>query len=180
VLCENCSTEYVYLLRREATGTGTSIYNLNNDGAENNAVSTANETIRYILENDFDPVPCPACGYYQRYMFPKLVETKGNWLRPAMLLVLLFGCLSGVLAIHRTIRYLQHSTGEGLREMLVAYSMLLSLCFVGLALSITNRIRTRRFDPNREDQHTRIAIGRSRALTRTEFEKAQAESRQQR
>src|SRR5262245_47586315 len=67
VPCENCSTEYVYMIDREATGAGTSMYMLNNEGAAGHATSAASETLASVLENDFDPVPCPACGHYQRY-----------------------------------------------------------------------------------------------------------------
>ena len=31
VPCENCSTEYVYIMEREASGFGTSMYMLNNE-----------------------------------------------------------------------------------------------------------------------------------------------------
>ena len=45
----------------------------------------------------------------------------------------------------------------------------------GLVLAAVKRARIRDFDPNAEDQQTRIAVGRSRALTRAEFEKARRE-----
>src|SRR5207248_7427585 len=73
VPCENCSTEYVYVLERQAVGTGTSVYMLNSEGAASHAVAAAGDTLDSILENDFDPVPCPCCGHYQRHMFPKLL-----------------------------------------------------------------------------------------------------------
>jgi hypothetical protein len=57
VPCENCSTEYVYILEREASGVGTSVYMLNNKGAAGHAQSAASDTLKEILENDFDPVP---------------------------------------------------------------------------------------------------------------------------
>src|SRR5437879_1698950 len=37
VPCENCSTEYVYVLERDGTGVGTSVYALNDEGARYNA-----------------------------------------------------------------------------------------------------------------------------------------------
>src|SRR2546423_1405680 len=49
VPCENCSTEYVYLIEREAIGSGTSMYMLNNEGAASNATSAAGETLTSIL-----------------------------------------------------------------------------------------------------------------------------------
>src|SRR5262249_57077709 len=79
VPCENCSTEYVYVLEREGSGYGTSLYMLNDEGALGHAKSAAEDTLQSYLENDFDPVPCPTCGHYQRYMFPKMLETKSLW-----------------------------------------------------------------------------------------------------
>ncbi len=43
VPCENCATEYVYVLEREGTGVGTSVYALNDDGARDHAVLTSDE-----------------------------------------------------------------------------------------------------------------------------------------
>ena len=59
VPCENCSTEYVYVMERESVGYGISFYWLNEAGAEGKANSTAAESLKTALENDFDPIPCP-------------------------------------------------------------------------------------------------------------------------
>src|SRR5947209_6173851 len=95
VPCENCSTEYVYVLEREGSGVGTSVY-LSNPDAPDHAESAAEETLRAYLENDFDPVPCPVCGHYQRSMFPKLYETRSPWAPAARLVVLVLACLAAV------------------------------------------------------------------------------------
>ena len=92
VPCENCSTEYVYMMEREGSGVGTSMYMLNNEGAADHATSAADDTLKSVLENDFDPVPCPVCGHYQRYMFQKLRETKRLWGAASTLLLTLLGC----------------------------------------------------------------------------------------
>jgi hypothetical protein len=44
------------------------------------------------------------------------------------------------------------------------------MCLVGLGLWIVNRFKVRHFNPNAQDQQSRIAIGRNRAVTRAEFE----------
>jgi Zn ribbon nucleic-acid-binding protein len=174
VPCENCSTEYVYVLEREGSGVGTSVYMLNEEGAASHAQSAAEDTLQAYLENDFDPVPCPACGHYQRYMFPKLLETKS--LRgPAMMLVLLLvGCLAAVSALYWSVVYLQRPNDRVLERMVITWSTLLIVGLVGLGLWLIKQARIRRFDPNVEDQQARIAKGRSRAVTRTEFEVAQS------
>ena len=173
VPCENCSTEYLYVLQREGSGTGTSMYAINKQGATRHAKAAADDTLKDILENDFDPVPCPACGHYQRYMFPKLLETKSLWLLGVRLAVLVGGCFAAVSAVRYTVNYVQNPNEEGPESLIVAWSILLFLGLVGLGQWLRERYRIRNFDPNRQDQQTRLALGRSRAVTRAEFEKGQ-------
>jgi hypothetical protein len=175
VLCENCSTEYVYILEREASGVGTSVYMLNKEGAAGHAQSAAGDTLKEVLDNDFDAVPCPACGHYQRYMFPKLRETKGMGVVVLTIALLMIGAIAAVGALKCSLDYLQHPREADFRSMITAWSVLLVVCFIGLGLSILNKRKIRRFDPNVADQQARIAIGRSRAVTRAEFEKMQQE-----
>jgi hypothetical protein len=175
VPCENCSTEYVYVIEREAVGAGTSIYQLNNEGAAGHAASAANETLACVLENDFDPVPCPACGHYQRYMFPKLLGHTGLGVRIVLLLVSVIGCLAAVTALYRTITYLQHPNDDGFGQMVTTWFVVLLLSLTGIGLSIVNKVLIRRFNPNAGDPQARIALGRSRAVTRAEFEHGRLE-----
>jgi hypothetical protein len=171
VLCENCSTEYVYVIQREGTGVGTSVYLLNEDGAAAHAGSAAHETLQAVLENDFDPVPCPVCGHYQRDMFPKLLEAQGiTWVDPVLLLVVVISCLNTVIALYCSVSYLLSPNPYDLRKMFTAWSFLLALCLVAFGLWLVKQRKIRRFDPNREDQQARIATGRSRAITKAEFE----------
>jgi hypothetical protein len=173
VPCENCSTVYVYLLERKTTGVGTSMYFLNEQGAADHAVSAAQETLKSELENDFDAVPCPVCGHYQRYMFPKLMQTKGLWGVVVMLVLLLAGCLNAVSAVYWTAIYLFGSNERALEKMLTYWGVVAAVSVIGFVLWIVKQARFRRFDPNREDQQARIARGRSRAITQAEWEKAQ-------
>jgi hypothetical protein len=172
VRCENCSTEYVYVLERQGMGAGVSMYMLNNEGAAENATSGARESLTSALENDFDPVPCPACGHYQRYMFPKLAEGKWPGLQVLMFLVLLCGCLTAAIALYCSAAYLLGPDDHQFRNMVRAWSVLLSLCAAGLGLSLIRRSRLRHFDPNLQDQEARFALARSRAVIRAEFEQA--------
>jgi hypothetical protein len=173
VPCENCSTEYVYVLERAGSGVGTSVYMLNDEGAQGHAKSAAEDTLQSYLENDFDPVPCPACGHYQRYMFPKLLETKSLWGPVVMLVVLLIGCLDAVSELYRSVAYLQRPDDHAFGKMILTWSLLLLLGLIGFGLWFIKQVHIRRFDPNLEDQQARITKGRSRAITRAEFEKAQ-------
>ena len=173
VPCENCSTEYVYVLDREATGVGTSVYGLNDEGAQGNAASSADAALRDYLANDFDPVPCPACGHYQRYMFPKLLDTRSPWVLIATLAVLAVGGLSAVSAAYWGVSYLEQPSERALWRLAAACSALAFAGVIGAGMSVAHRVRVRRFDPNTEDQRARVERGRGRAVTRAEFEAGQ-------
>jgi hypothetical protein len=173
VPCENCSAEYVYVLEREGYGVGTDVYSLTDDKAEEKAVSGAEESLREYLANDFDAVPCPICGHYQRFMFPKLYETKSFWGPAARVAVLVLGVMNFIGALFWTIGYLQQPSDHALGRLLVMWSLLAVLALVGFWLASVERARVRDFNPNLEDQKARIEKGRSRAMTRVEFEAAQ-------
>lgn len=177
VPCENCSTEYVYVLEREGTRTGTRVYALNDEGAQDHASSAAEETLQEYLENDFDPVSCPVCGHYQRYMLPKLYKPKTPWLPVAQLAVMVFSSLDAVGTLYWTVTYLRGPSNHAVVRMVATWLLLAALVLIGVGLSAVERLRVRRFNPNTEDQQARIERGRSRAVTRTEFEAAQQRGR---
>lgn len=170
VPCENCDTEYVYVLEREAIGVGVSMYTLNNEGAERNAMSSADEALQSYLENDFDAVPCPVCGHYQLAMFPKLFETKTAWGPIAMMGVYAVGILDVVSVLYWGIKHILHPSDHTLARLTTAGVVLGVVGFIGIVLSALNRSRARNFNPNLEDQQVRLELGRSRAVTRIEFE----------
>lgn len=173
VPCEDCKTEYVYVLEREGSGIGTSLYFLFNERAKQNAESSAESALRDYLANDFDPVPCPVCGHYQRFMFPKLLETRSAWGPAAALAILAFGGLAGVSAAFCAICYLVRPNDLDLVRAAVAGVVLAVFGLLGAWLAAVQRARVRRFDPNEEDRDARLQRGRDRALTRTEFDALQ-------
>jgi hypothetical protein len=164
-------------MERESKGTGTSVFMLNNRGAADHANSAAADTLKSILENDFDPVPCPACGHYQRYMFPKLQESKGLLGLAVKLGMILVALLTTIGALQSSVAYVQGPDDHTFWNMVAAWSVSLPVCLIGLGLLIVQQRNIRRFDPNLRDQQERIAIGRSRAVTRAEFEKFQKENK---
>lgn len=83
------------------------------------------------------------------------------------------GVLAAISALHRSVTYLQHPNDPSFAKMVTAWSVLGLLCLLGVVLAILNAVRARRFDPNAGDPQARIAVGRSRAVTRAEFEEAQ-------
>jgi hypothetical protein len=180
VPCENCSTEYVYVMSRVGKGDGASPYWLNDEGAAERAKAAAADMLQSLLEKDYDPVPCPVCGHYQRHMVPKLLEMKemaaqaaGPWVQVLMLVVILIACLDAAITVFWSVEYLLSPDDRVFRNMVKGWVILLPLGLMGLVLSIVKRIRLRRFDPNSEDQQARIAVGRSRAVTKAEFEQGQ-------
>jgi hypothetical protein len=170
VNCENCSTEFLYKMKREASGVGTSFYGVNRQGAAEGAVSNAKELLQAVLENDFDAVPCPSCGHYQRYMFPKLVEEKSLWLQVLMLLGLLGGSFSAVSVLYWGVMIGLGARGEGITNVITSLSALAVACLVVFGLRYLQRARTRRFNPNAGDPQERIKLGRSLAITKSDFE----------
>jgi hypothetical protein len=177
VRCESCATEFVYALEREASGAGTTYYGMDHEGAAGEAEASSQETLTAVLEHDYDPVPCPACGHYQRYMFPKLMAMKGMGGAGIRLVVLLAACLDGIGALYWTILYVERPNDYAFTRMLALWSVLAVLASVGMSLSLLTRYRIRRFNPNVGDKQARIALGRSRAVTREEYEKGQQPGR---
>ncbi len=175
VPCENCSTEYVYIMEREASGVGTSVYLMNEQVASNHALSSSAELLQSVLENDFDLVPCPRCGHYQRYMFPRLLQKKGIGILALVPVVLLVALIAAVVAIKRTLVYLENPNTVALNDLILPSLIVVAMAVVGMALSILNRRRIHHFDPNLTDQQERIALGQGRAVTREEFDRRQQE-----
>jgi hypothetical protein len=170
VPCESCATEYVYVLEREESGVGTSVYGLTDDDARDHAAEAAKDTLRQALENDFDPVPCPACGHYQRHMFPKLLEDRTPWVAAGAAAALAVGLFGAVAALYWTVAYLGQPSDAALWRMAAAVAAVAAAGLAGAGLSAARRARERRFDPNVGDPSARIAAGRRRAVTRAEFE----------
>jgi hypothetical protein len=178
VPCENCPTEYVYVLEREGEGVGTSVYLLNDDGAQSHAMSAAEDTLRQALENDFDPVPCPRCGHYQKFMFPKLMEDRSAWGAAAQVAALLMGALAIVFGAYWTRIYLVRPNDEALWRMIAAWAVVAAAALASAVLAAARRAREQRFDPNDGDPDARIAEGRRRAITRADFDAGQRPAHQ--
>jgi hypothetical protein len=173
VNCENCSTEFLYKMKREASGVGTSFSGVNKQGAADGAVSGAKELLHAYLENDFDAVPCPSCGHYQRYMFPKLEEAKSWWLQVLLVLALLGGSFSAVGVVYWGVLIVLGERGQTITHVVMALSVLAVACLVVFGLRYLQRARTRRFNPNAGDPEARIKLGRELAISKADFEHLQ-------
>jgi hypothetical protein len=169
VPCEYCTTEYVYVLERESKGTARCPYSVLSEDGQARLVSCAEESLQQYLANDFDPVPCPVCGNYQRFMFPKLMQA-GCLSMVATAVVLLAGGLSVVGVMLQAVDYLDRPSDQALWRLAGAFAVLAVIGLIGAGLWATRRAQVRKFDPNAKNKQARIALGRSRAVTRVEFE----------
>src|SRR5437870_1925541 len=68
VFCEHCGFAYAYWLQRSIYGVATSFLIPDEVAAQ----AVARQNLYRALIQDCDPVPCPACGLYQRRMVRQL------------------------------------------------------------------------------------------------------------
>lgn len=72
VTCSHCGCQYVYALKRQATGEGTAMLGINKSGAAGTARQSAYEQLDDALSNEIGIFCCPDCGMYQENMVEKL------------------------------------------------------------------------------------------------------------
>jgi len=114
-------------MEREAMGDATSLFYLDNQGAQERALNKAQDDLRRQLEKDCDAVPCPACGWYQEHMRPAVGRQYRPWLAvvgacllcAGLLLVIAFGLFAGALVDRRKF-YLVTLVGQAVRPAILA------------------------------------------------------------
>lgn len=150
VTCEKCKTQYCYALKRTEFGTGTSVYGLDEQGAQNRAADRAAQKLNDTLRDAFEVVPCPTCGNYQAQMVQFLKNAHLKWLIiPAAILV-----LGSIIALVVSFRQGNASLAAGAVGALVA----------GIGLFAFRGWSVGNFDPNAGDPEPRKQIGRELAL----------------
>lgn len=167
VRCEGCGAEYVYRLEREATGGGTSVLFLDNEGAAARATSRDAEALHRKLDRGLDVVPCPGCGWYQAAMIPKARREHRRWMLTAGagltlgLLPVLF--VGGVINSARR--------GDPLVPWPLFVGGMATLAALGVGLMLAKVYLSRRYDPNAQDAEARKRQGQQRAVLRADFER---------
>jgi hypothetical protein len=167
VRCEQCAAEYVYQMQRTATGGGTSLLFLDNEGAADRAAARAEQSLQRKLERGVDLVPCPACGWYQQTMFVKARRQYRRWMLYAGL------CLTlGLIPVS----FIGAVINAGPRDVPkipwpLYFAGVLVLAAVGIALIVAKFILAARYDPNKQDVEHRKRVGQERALLRKDFER---------
>jgi hypothetical protein len=160
VTCEHCASEYVYWLQRSICGEAAGF--LIPDKVAARAV--ARQNLCRALAQDCDPVPCPACGLYQRQMVQQLKRLRhqkllvlGEHLLPLSVILGVIGLVIVVVA-----------DGVGNLVAIVGWGM---LGFAGLALLLGISLPIVRFvsgcclDPNSTDEDLRRIIAQARAFS---------------
>ena len=173
VTCEQCRAEYVYSMEREATGQGTSLLFLDNEGASGRASTDAEWELQRTLDQDCDPVPCPTCGRYQAPMVGQLRKQHLSWMFWAGGLTLI-ASLVDLLIFYLNMVDIR---GGNPTAKSVTLGILLVAVPLGLGLIVLRRVLAARFDPNASDVNTRKQIASGRALLREELEKILEEER---
>jgi hypothetical protein len=79
VRCAHCGEEYVYDVRRDASGTAMSRNSLDG-GAQHLASARAHDELSQKLQGAVDLVPCPTCGGYQPDMAAHMRRQRLRWL----------------------------------------------------------------------------------------------------
>jgi hypothetical protein len=167
VVCEHCQTEYVYSLERSALGEGTSLLFIDNEGAAQRASSRAEQELQRKLERGVDLVPCPACGWIQKNMIPRVRRAYRRWMLYAggilIFVPLLVAFIGGVANEGRN--------GEGPHiPWPIFMGTLAAFVFLGVGFLIVRVVALRRYDPNSLAPETRKRIGQGRAFLREQWE----------
>ena len=161
VQCEACQSEYVYRISREAVGHSSGFLWPDYETAN----QRASKELRKLLERGCDPVPCPACGWYQRNMVKRARQLRYAPLVSASV-VLFF--IAGLMTLFVLIAALADTpTAQARRNngeyfyLFLTYGVILAAAAVCLALRF---LLAWSFDPNAATVESRIQLGRWRTL----------------
>lgn len=161
VTCERCRTEYVYAMVCTASGSGLSLYGIGEQGAAGRAVDEAAEKLRMYAHNDFELVPCPACGHYQAPMVGFMKGAYRKWLYlPAGVLILL--------ALAWFVYQIVGSADSILRGFPGVLGAFLLLVAGGALIGLRSWWSIN-YDPNSGDPGPRIELGRAMAVLKKDL-----------
>jgi len=165
--CEECSTDFVFVMEREAKGIGTSIYGFDNDGAQQRAVEAAQRELTGKLWTELDVVPCPECGHVQSRMIPTALRRRWRPLRALGILATIAAAILGGMNYLTTI---------GVDEpVILAWPEFWLLAWVGPAMLAFRAFANQRYDPN-ADRVANRGRGRRLAVSKAEWDRRQAEA----
>jgi hypothetical protein len=156
VRCEACRFEYCYRLHRQVF-VGDPRMPWPGDGAW----KIADDKLKKELRRGCDPVPCPACGWYQADMVKRLRRLK---YQPWLIAAIILSVISSILAFMVVNSFSVGPTSPWGRACYFLLSFLVvSLCVALTCLGHTIRLAFS-FDPNAADLERRKQLGRARTL----------------
>lgn len=164
VECEDCKQKYVYQMNREAKGQGTSLYFLDNAGAQNRASKQAQAALKKALETDCDPVPCPKCGAFQQNMMEKICREYRMWMFWLGVFTIFGSVLLGALG------YTFFATEPRMLGLVMLFGAFLGVVG-GAAVIAWRKQMGRDFEPNDTPLEQRLALAEARAVKVKNFEK---------
>jgi hypothetical protein len=158
VRCEACRQHYAYQLTR--TGHGAV------DGTSGNAYSAAllraEADLQHLLAIGIEPVPCPACGWYQSNMIPQVRSLHRRWM------VYVGQCLTIGLIPVAVIGLLINRFPEGQGTPPIPWPIfvagLVSCLAAGIGMFIGRPLLAKMFNPNDEDVEAHKRYGQSCAI----------------
>lgn len=165
VTCEHCKEQYVYLLERKASGFGISVRGLDDEGAQDRARIHAEQKLQNCFDNDYDLVPCPACGAYQSRMVASLRRSHKMWIWALAMLLALSAVPIGLFTLFRAVTT---------RFTPITYGTLgVAICLIitPLFLFRLHRQLGAKYDPNAGDPEPRKQIAQERALLVKDLER---------
>ena len=168
VACEQCSFEYVYIMERTGQGTGTSMLFLDNSGAQDRAAASAHNEVMMKLERSCDPVPCPACGWYQQQMVIRARYLRYRWMTTTAIVLFI---VSGFFLLFALGFTMVKGDEADVVTLVCVWGVLGLVAGLVVLCPILKRRWTQQYDPNQEEVETRKQLGQERALGKDEFVK---------
>ena len=170
VSCEQCGLDYVYRMERQAKGSGSSLYFLDDHGAQDRAQASAQRALRKKLEDECDVVPCPGCGWVQGEMVRKAKRDHVRWLIRAGVFVICAAVAFGIV---------NWASGVGKRrDPWVSWHLFALIAAIGPGLLVLRVALCSRLDPNMEDSDALKELGKSLALPKAEYDRLKAQERE--
>jgi hypothetical protein len=166
VKCENCQSTYIYYKASLTSGVGTSLLFADNEGARQRAETRANEALKRSLEKEVDPIPCPACGWYQQRMVERLREEQYAWMLVTCLVLFVAFV---VLLLVAWLSFALNANPPPWTPAVLFAGLLTGAC--SFAAYVGKKIRSSQFDPNSTDIEERKNAGKSRAMLQEQAEK---------
>jgi hypothetical protein len=167
VQCENCYTNYVYMMQETLI--------IRRHSSQEDVDRQAEAAVQKKLAEGCEPVPCPACGWYQSQMIAHIRRVKRRRSSvPGLVLTPVGFLVFSASGLH----FLDPKFDNPVEKMAVGFLALAALgaFLTGLGFSVVTYLRGALHNPNATDQESRICLGQSLALRKEEFEALARES----